>query len=68
MVNKEKISRINELSRKAKCDGLTPEEQAEQKLLREEYLQNFREHFKGQLDNIKFVEDLETENTDKSNS
>lgn len=36
------IHRINELSRKQKKEGLTPEELAEQQVLRKEYLQAIR--------------------------
>ena len=59
MLIKEKMDRINVLAKKSKCDGLTDEEMAEQKILREEYLVKFREHFKGHLENIKFVDDIE---------
>ena len=47
----EKIARINELAKKSKAGGLTPEEQAEQKALREEYIAGFRRSLKAQLDN-----------------
>ena len=59
MLSKEKIDRINHLARKSKGDGLTTEEKNEQHLLRQEYLASFREHFRSQLDNIHFVEDLD---------
>jgi len=36
-MNKEKIERINELYRKSKAEGLTPEEKQEQQQLRAEY-------------------------------
>ncbi|MCM3127936.1 DUF896 domain-containing protein [Paenibacillus shunpengii] len=36
------LNRINELSRKQKKEGLTPEEITEQKALREEYLKAIR--------------------------
>ena len=61
MLEKKKIDRINHLARKAKDEGLTEEEKAEQKALREEYLQKFREHFRGHLERVKFVEDLTEE-------
>ncbi|MCD8356047.1 MAG: DUF896 domain-containing protein [Clostridia bacterium] len=50
-MEQEKISRINALARKAKNEGLTPEEQAEQKQLREEYIAEYRANLKAQLDN-----------------
>lgn len=49
-MEKEKIERINELARKAKNSGLTPEEAAEQKALREEYIKEFRAQFQSMLD------------------
>lgn len=43
------LNRINELARKAKtAQGLTPDEKAEQKELRAQYIKNFR----GSLDDI----------------
>ena len=50
-MEKVKLDRINELARKSKREGLTEEEKAEQKLLREEYLAEFRASFTGILDN-----------------
>ena len=46
----EKIARINELARKAKQGGLTPDEAAEQKALRQEYLREIRIQFQSTLD------------------
>lgn len=57
MLTKEKIDRINELAKKSKVDCLTPEEAQEQTELRAEYLGKFREHFKGHLDSIRFVDE-----------
>ncbi|MCG8485786.1 MAG: DUF896 domain-containing protein [Clostridia bacterium] len=63
MVSKEKLERINCLAKKAKTEGLSKEEKMEQTELRQEYLTNFRNNFRKQLDNIKFVEgDESTEN------
>ena len=50
-MEKEKVLRINELARKSKAEGLTPEELAEQKLLREEYINEFRISMGMMLDN-----------------
>ena len=38
----EKIARINALAKKAKTEGLTDAEKAEQKALREEYIADWR--------------------------
>lgn len=56
MLTKEKIDRINVLARKSKLGPLTPEEKREQSELREEYLKNFRECFKRQLESIQIVD------------
>ena len=61
MLEKHKMNRINELAKKSKEEGLTAEEKAEQETLRNEYLEKFREHFKGHLKCIKFVEDMTEE-------
>jgi uncharacterized protein YnzC (UPF0291/DUF896 family) len=61
MLTKEKMDRINELARKKKTEGLTEAETAEQAELRKEYIVAFRAQLRGQLDNIKYVEDLSEE-------
>lgn len=55
MTHEERIKRINELARKSKTEGLTEEECKEQQILRQEYLEIFRQSFKQQLDSIKIV-------------
>ncbi len=50
-MEQSKIDRINALAKKAKAEGLTEEEKAEQKALRDEYIAAFRASFRGQLDN-----------------
>ena len=55
LLDEKKMNRINELAKKKKDVGLTEEETAEQKILREEYLASFRKGFKNQLDGIKIV-------------
>ncbi|MBR4018954.1 MAG: DUF896 domain-containing protein [Clostridia bacterium] len=47
----EKIQRINELAKKAKAEGLTPEEVQERDALRREYINEFRQSLISQLDN-----------------
>ena len=41
-MEKEKINRINELTKKKKSQGLTEAEQAEQNRLRQEYISELR--------------------------
>ncbi len=50
-MEKEKIERINFLSKKSKTEGLTDAEKAEQAALRKEYITEFRASFSGILDN-----------------
>ena len=51
-MEQSKIDRINALAKKSKTEeGLTPEEMAEQKKLREEYILDFRAGVRGILDN-----------------
>ena len=45
------IERINELAKKAKTIGLTPEEKEEQAKLRKEYVQSVVGNLRAQLDN-----------------
>ena len=52
------IARINELAKKKKISGLTPEELAEQQELYKEYLGGIRQQLKAQLDNIEVVDEL----------
>lgn len=56
MMDKAKIERINFLANKKKTEGLTDAELAEQKALREEYLENFRRNFRAQLESIEVVD------------
>ncbi|WP_405380227.1 DUF896 domain-containing protein [Phascolarctobacterium sp.] len=60
MTFEEKIQRINALAHKKKTEGLTAEEQAEQKELYKWYLGNIRQSLKAQLDNIEVVEETTT--------
>ena len=45
------VERINELARKAKAEGLTEEEKAEQAKLRREYVDSVKANLSAQLDN-----------------
>ena len=55
-MKQEQIERINELARKSKTPGLTPEETEEQKKLRAEYIASVRMNLRTQLDNINIQE------------
>lgn len=58
MLSKEKLNRINELARKKKATELTPTEEKEQQLLREEYLAAFRGGMKHHIEGMKVVDPL----------
>ena len=51
------IARINELARKAKAEGLTPEELAERDKLRRIYIDNVKANLVGHLDNTYIVDE-----------
>ena len=51
----EVIARINELAKKAKTVGLTPEEITERDKLRRIYIDNVKANLVGQLDNTYIV-------------
>lgn len=54
-MNEKQIARINELYHKSKSEGLTPEEAAEQKQLRADYIEAVRGNLKSQLENVSVV-------------
>ena len=66
----EVIARINELAKKAKTEGLTPEETIERDKLRRIYIDSVKASLTGQLDNTYIVrpdgskEKLKTKSTD----
>lgn len=56
-MNQQQIDRINALARKAKTQGLTPEEQEERAVLRRAYIDSVVGNLKGQLDNTVIVDE-----------
>ena len=51
----EVIARINELAKKAKTEGLTPEELTERDKLRRIYIDNYKASLVGHLENTTIV-------------
>jgi len=56
-VLKEKIERINELARKKKTVGLTPEELEEQAVLRKEYIEMWRGNVINVVESVVIVDE-----------
>ena len=56
-MTKEQIDRINELARKARFMGLTPEEEQERAALRRAYIDSVLGNLKGQLDHTYIVDE-----------
>ena len=52
MITDETVQRINDLARKSREGGLTPEEAAEQKELRAAYVAAFKRNLQSTLDTI----------------
>ncbi|AIG27252.1 DUF896 domain-containing protein [Brevibacillus laterosporus] len=59
MVTDAEVKRINELAKKSKDVGLTPEEKTEQQVLRQKYIDAMKASLKSSLDSIRYVEDEE---------
>lgn len=55
-MDKAKIDRINELSKKSKNEELTDSEKKEQQTLRKEYINSFKRNLKSQLDSIEYID------------
>ena len=55
-MDKNLLNRINELAKKKREQGLTPDEQAEQKKLYKIYLGEIRTQFNATLDNVSVEE------------
>lgn len=56
-MEQSRIDRINALAKKAKAEGLTPEEEAERAQLRQEYVAAVRANLRAQLDNTWIVDE-----------
>ena len=56
MLSKEKLNRINVLSKKSKSTGLSIEEAKEQTQLRKEYLETFRSSMRDTIENVKVID------------
>ena len=50
------LKRINELANKNKEEGLTAAEKAERKRLRDQYLKNFREAFRSNIEMMRIFD------------
>ena len=56
MITQEKIDRINFLARKSRSEGLTETEKNEQRKLRAEYIEAFKQSLVSQLENTTIIE------------
>ena len=56
-MDQKKIDRINQLAKKKKAEGLTPEEKVEQAKLREEYIEGYRRAVRHHIEGIKIVDE-----------
>ncbi|KAB7708186.1 DUF896 domain-containing protein [Bacillus aerolatus] len=56
MLSSDKLTRINELSKKSKSEGLTADEKIEQASLRQEYLKVFRSSMKNTVETVRIFD------------
>lgn len=57
MLPKDQMERINELAKKSKNQGLTIQEQVEQKKLRDDYITAFRGGMRNTIEGVKIVDE-----------
>ncbi|MER2225565.1 MAG: DUF896 family protein [Carnobacterium sp.] len=57
MLPKDQMERINELAKKSKNQGLTIQEQVEQKKLRDDYITAFRGGMRKTIEGVKIVDE-----------
>lgn len=62
---KERLDRINELAKKDRSVGLTPEEKIERQQLREAYLKDFRAGLRDQIEHTQVFDKKGKELTSK---
>ncbi len=53
MIQDHEVARINELARKKKAEGLTPEELTEQQALRRKYIDAVKSSLRSHLEHIR---------------
>lgn len=56
MLDKEKLARLNELAKQKKANDISDEEFDELQALRQEYLKNFKNSFKKQIENTTVID------------
>ncbi len=56
-MDRQQILRINELARKAREEGLSPQEKEEQQALRQAYIRACRENLRAQLEAVVLVDE-----------
>jgi len=65
-LEQSKILRINELARKSRNGGLSPEEKKEQEILRREYIEAVKSNFRATLENIRLAKPDNSSNSTKN--
>ena len=65
---KERLDRINELAKKDRSVGLTPEEKIERQKLREAYLKDFRAGLRDQIEHTQVFDKKGHEITSKKST
>lgn len=56
MLDKDKLARLNTLAKQKKADNISKKELEELQMLRQEYLKNFKNSFKKQIENTTVID------------